>query len=99
MSSRYVTSFNHCVSGMEYPLPDGFKEDSYGNDTCASAVNELLKVKLFVDHKNPDDREDPEKERFAVFSADEEGVTVHFLFESESYSEVCEFIGGLDHAV
>lgn len=47
-------------------LPDGFKDETWRNDTCPSFVDERTGLILYVDHPDPGEREIPECPRFTL---------------------------------
>lgn len=97
------TKLKHCVGGdFEHKLPDGFVDDSYGNDVCASILSKELKLKIFIDDVNPENREIADSKRFTMLQTNEDGEILTynhdggFCFETDDWSEVLKAINALD---
>lgn len=92
-------AINHRLHGFEYPIPDGFRDDSNGNDICASIYSKALGVKIFIDRANPDEREEPNYSRFSVYKTNSYGeIEDHIaglVIESESWLPITEKIESL----
>ena len=90
---------NHRVGDFEYPMPEGFKDDSNGNDICASIYSESLGLKIFIDHKDPEAREEPNYPRFAVYKTNDDGEVVDHVdglfLQSENWLTVIDKINSL----
>lgn len=84
--------FKHRLSFFEHVLPDGFYDSSYGNDMCPSIANDDLDLQIFIDAKDPEDREESNYPRFSVIHASEYGECGNTLFESESFEEVLSYV-------
>ncbi|HHC7417891.1 TPA: hypothetical protein ACN3ZQ_001075 [Vibrio cholerae] len=87
-----ATKLNHRVGCFEHEIPKSFVDDSNGNDVCASIYSEDLKVKVFIDHINPEEREEPSYARFAIHKTNEFGETEDLVLESESWEEILDLI-------
>lgn len=82
----------HRMLIFEYEIPEGFYDSSYGNDVCPSIANDDLDLQIFIDAKNPEDREEPNYARFSVIHASEYGECGNTLFESENFEEVLSYV-------
>ena len=82
----------HRISMFEYDIPEGFSDSSYGNDMCPSIANDDLDLQIFIDAKDPEDREESSYARFSVIHASEYGECGNTLFESESFEDVLVYI-------
>lgn len=55
----------------DYDVPNGWTDDTYGNDTCPSCVmfdyDSETWFKLFMDYPEADMREDPEQPRYTLY--------------------------------
>jgi hypothetical protein len=59
------------------PLPEGFEDVSWHNDTCPSAYNAAERLAIFVDYADPERREFPENDgRFSLVRTDDDGATI-----------------------
>ena len=60
-------------------VPDGLINASSGNDVCPSVMTEPTNnipsfyVQLFVDYKDPADREDPDSDRYTIYVMTDDG--------------------------
>lgn len=96
------TKLKHCMGGdFEHKLPDGFFDDSYGNDACASILSKELKLKIFIDDVNPENREISDSKRFTMLQTNEDGEVLDnfdegFCFETDSWDEVLKAINSID---
>ena len=81
-------------------MPEGFKDDSNGNDICASIYSEALGLKIFIDNKDPDAREEPNYPRFAVYKTNGDGEIEDpindLVFQSEDWLSVLEKVKRAD---
>lgn len=88
---------NHRVGNFEYPMPEGFKDDSNGNDICASIYSKDLGLKIFIDHIDPEEREEPSYPRFAVYKTNADGEIEDsvggLVYQSDDWVEVLSEIG------
>lgn len=73
-------------------LPQGFYNDTYGNDTCPSIYHETslddgYYVKIYIDYKDMEDRENQGSQRymFSIMTADNE-----YILLSDDWQEVLE---------
>lgn len=85
------TLLNHQIPDFEYPIPANFIDSSYGNDSCASITSELLNLQVFIDAKEPSNRENKELARFCVINASEYGEG-NSLLESNNFDDVLTLI-------
>lgn len=87
-----VTRLNHRVANFEHLMPEGFKDDSNGNDVCASIYSEKLGLKVFIDHKYPNKREESNYPRFAVCKTNDDGEIEDsindIVFQSEDWGSI-----------
>ena len=74
----------------DLPIPDGWKDVSYGNDACPSFAFEGYQI--FHDHPNPDEREIPEWERFRVIIESQYGEHDGWALATDDFNEVLEAI-------
>lgn len=73
-------------------VPASFDDVSWHNDACPSFVSDALGLQIFIDYKDPNQREFPETERFSVQSQDH-GVEVSGpSLATDDWSEVLAFI-------
>ena len=71
-------------------IPDGWKDVSYGNDACPSFAFEGYQI--FHDHPNPDEREEPEWERFRVIIESQYGNGDCWDLATDDFNAVLEAI-------
>lgn len=96
------TKLKHCVGGnFEHELPVGFVDDSYGNDVCASILSKELKLKIFIDDVNHENREITDSNRFTMLQTNEDGEVLYdfdegFCFETDSWDEILKAINSID---
>ena len=86
---------NHRVGSFEYTMPYGFKDDSNANDICASIYSEKMGLKIFIDHINPEEREEPNYKRFSVYKTNEFGEVEDSINDLVAESEEWLNIYGL----
>lgn len=48
------------------PMPAGFEDTSWHNDMCPSATNEALGIRVWVEHKDPERRENAGPVRYIL---------------------------------
>lgn len=88
--------FNHGLVGFEFPLPNGFKNDSNRNDICASIYSDSLGLKIFIDQADPSKREEPSYPRFAAYKTNEDGEIEDsindMVFQSEDFKALLGFV-------
>lgn len=87
-----ITKLNHRVGYFEHEIPKSFVDDSNGNDICASIYSHVLRVKIFIDHINSNEREEQSYARFAVHKTNELGETKDLILESESWDEILNLV-------
>jgi len=73
---------------LDVEIPKGFEDISWHNDVCPSFYNEEYGVRLWVDYKLPQQREMPERYRFALTATDEHGEFTSGIYETDSYEEI-----------
>lgn len=71
-------------------IPEGFLDMSWRNDMCPSFVNEALNLTIWVDFENPDDREDPELERFMLCKSEDDGDGPVIIISTNDYNAILE---------
>jgi hypothetical protein len=75
--------------GIDFPLPEGFKDTSWQHDTCPSFQNKELGVQLFVDYANPEMREVKGFKRFTLVEyEDGEATDSEALAHTDDFAEV-----------
>lgn len=88
-----LTRFKHPrVKTFEENLPIGFVDDSYGNDVCASVISSALGLKIFIDSKNPEDREEPQYPRFSIYKTNIYGETEDLIFETDEFEKIKDIV-------
>lgn len=64
---------NYPVDDMP-ALPEGWTDTSWHNDACPSFQNQALRLQVWIEFKNPADREyGDEIKRFGLYNIDEDG--------------------------
>lgn len=71
-------------------IPDGWENVSYGNDACPSFAFEGYQI--FHDHPNPEEREEPEWERFRVIIESQYGHGDCWDLATDDFNAVLEAI-------
>ena len=79
-TNPYDAWADHAMSDID--VPDGLINASSGNDVCPSLMTQPIGngnfyVQLFVDYKDPADREDPDSDRYTVFVMSDDGDHYH----------------------
>jgi hypothetical protein len=74
------------------PIPDGFADSSWHNDTCPSYINEAIGVQVFIDYVDVSKRELPEGKRFTVSDAD----TYETLLQTDDWNAVLHRIADVE---
>ncbi|MBE0506975.1 MAG: hypothetical protein IBX50_09695 [Marinospirillum sp.] len=77
---------------FEEKIPPTFYDHSNRNDICPSIYSRLLGIKIFIDSKNPEEREEPNYPRFSVYKTNEIGETEEIAYETEVWQEILDFI-------
>jgi hypothetical protein len=81
------------------PFINGYEDTSWHNDACPSIEKDFgddLRIRIWCDYANPENRERPESPRFAVqvySETDEEGTV---LLESDEFHEIIDFVTSLE---
>ena len=83
-------------------LPNGLINASSGNDVCPSLMTQPIGngnfyVQLFVDYKDPADREDPDSDRYTVFVMSDDGD--HYHHTTDVYGHALTAVLGYQFAL
>ena len=62
----YQTEFPDFASDTMPPIPQGFVDQSWSQDTCPTFVDETRKLTLWVDFADTEAREHPDSTRFTL---------------------------------
>lgn len=92
----YSSEFNVETYPCHIPkflLKEPWQDISWHNDTCPSFWHPVLKVKVFVDFDNLDDRELEEGCKYMVENTDEESSFVSPFFETDDENELRDRVG------
>ena len=82
--------FEKCLFDMKESIPKEWENVSYGNDTCPSF--EFKGYQIFIDNKNPSEREFQDSKRFHIINADDYGYGKKPLLETDNFFEVLHFV-------
>lgn len=88
----WLARFEHDVEHFAWPMLEGFEDYSYQHDAAPSIGHKEKDIQIFVFEPNPQDREEADIKRFVVIKASLYGEHDNFLFETESYIELLDFI-------
>lgn len=79
---------------LDVAIPSGFVDTSFRNDICPSWTDAETGLQLFVDFKEPLDREFPESPRFTLHRADivDGKTSLTDIILTESWSDVLKAI-------
>lgn len=72
-------------------IPEGFEDTSWRNDSAPSFTNKTLRLRLFVDFADRNQREIPESERFSV-SEELDDATGDVLLATDDWAEIVAFV-------
>ena len=100
---KYTHSYEHKGAlddiNVSLILDCGFSDVSWHNDAMPSFVNADESIRVWCDYADPDEREFQDYPRFAVWSTDpDHSEPLDVLLETEDYSELIEFLKGLENA-
>lgn len=74
-------------------LPDGWDDVSWRNDVCPCFANVALKVFMFVENKDPANRDFPETNRYSLMVMDDDGCVGDALaFTAETFDEIIDHL-------
>ena len=81
MTKTYANPYDAWADRVmsDIDVPDGLINASSGNDVCPSVMTEPTNnipsfyVQLFVDYKDPADREDPDSDRYTIYVMTDDG--------------------------
>ena len=87
--------FDRCLFDIKNLIPKDWEDVSYSNDTCPSY--EVKGLQIFIDNLDPKEREyqdeyGQEFKRFHIIKAKDYGMGYKPLLETDSFSEVLEFV-------
>lgn len=71
---------------LDVTIPEGFEDSSWHNDVCPSWYSEELDAELWVDYKNPEDREMAGCPRFLVVLDPQ--CERHIRLHTDDYAQV-----------
>ena len=84
--------FEHPDFGeLEFPIPFGFVDCSWHNDTCPSWFDEQSCLKLWIDYADPVMRDSPGP-RFALQQYNSEHEFVDEILTSDDYDEILRMV-------
>lgn len=77
---------------VDFPsIPKGWKDISYGNDTCPSFEVVGKRLVVWVDAADPDKREVPGK-RFGITRVNADCEYIESLLDTDDWNEVLAFV-------
>lgn len=88
---RYLKEFPE-FRGVVLPppgLPAGFRDESWGNDTCPRFWSPALRVAVWFRHPDPAERWDEDERLYLVERTDEDGYgeSADVLYEGDDWGE------------
>ena len=92
-----MSYFDECVDGLLKYIPMKWECTSYGNDACPSYS--FNNRKLFIDHPNPQLREDTDWKRFSITDDDEESDDFQMvIYQTDDFDTALNYMESGDES-
>lgn len=92
----WLLRFEHGVKTFPWPMPEGFEDCSYKNDSAPSIMSNEKDIQIFVAEADKEERELPEFPRFVVIKASEYGMSSLDMFSTESFVDLLGFLENME---